>query len=73
MNSILSQVGNKLSELIKTPTQVLDSVKFSDVISNKLSVLYHTIFPQVIKSALSRAQAESTFLWNFLVALRTGI
>ena len=72
VNSILSQVGSKLSELIKTPTHILNSVKFSDVISNKLSIVYRTIFPQVIRSALSRAQTETVFLWNFLVALRTG-
>ena len=72
VNSILSQVGSKLSDLLKTPTHILHSVKFSNLISNKLSNVYHTVFPQVIKNALSRAQVESAFIWNFLVAIRTG-
>jgi len=72
VNSVLSQAGKSISKLINVPESILKHTKFSEVISKQLSNMYHKTFPEVINSALKRAHVGSNFIWNFVIALRTG-
>ena len=73
INSILFQTGYIISELINVPESVLTSMKFSQVLTRQFSNNFHTKIPAVLSRAFSRAHVETKFVWNFLIALRTGI
>jgi len=72
MNSILSLTGQTISKLINIPESLLQHVKISEVISSQLSNLYRTKLPEPLMRAFNRANVESKFIWNFLIALKTG-
>ena len=72
LNNVLSRMGNIIAGITKFPDTVLQHLTFSDLISGQLSNIYHSTFPEVIKNALSRAHKETKFIWNFLIAVRTG-
>ena len=72
VNSILSQTGYIVSELVKTPEVVLASMKFSKVLTRRFSTIFRIKIPDVLTKAFNRAHVESKFIWNFLVSLRTG-
>ena len=73
INSILFQTGYIISELINIPESVLTSMKFSQVLTRQFSNIFRTKIPPVLSRAFSRAHVETKFVWNFLIALRTGI
>jgi len=62
VNSILSQTGAIISELINIPGLILEHLKFSEVISSQLYYIYQTQVPKVLKSALERAHVEQTLV-----------
>ena len=72
LNYVLSQMGNVISGLTKFPNTMLQHLKFSELISGQLSDIYHSTFPEVLKRALIKAHKETKFVWNFLIAIRTG-
>ena len=73
INSILSETGYTVSELINLPESVLTSMKFSQVLTSQFSNIFRIKIPAVLSRAFSRAHVQTKFAWNFLVSLRTGM
>jgi len=72
VNSVLSQLGHAIFELINIPTAMLEKAKFSAFISHQIFDIYRRKLPEALKHALKRAHVETDFVWNFLIGIRTG-
>jgi len=72
VNSVLSTLGNVITQLIDLPEWLLQDVKFSKIMSQEVSNIYNKKLPEVLKRAIARTNVDQTVVWNFLVAIQTG-